>query len=341
MKLLSPERFSDILNQYSKLSPLMIIGDVGVDKYTQGEVKRISPEAPVPVLNVRGEWEKLGLAANISHNLKTLGVNSTLCGVVGEDLNATRFENLLEACELKTWGIVRDDTRLTTFKERVVTPTQQICRIDYESGEFIGNKTQKLLLDRINDFSSSHGAVILEDYAKGTLEKDFVREVIKKLRSENKIVAVDPGREINPRYYSGATLLKPNFEEAGIMVGDLTSVYDQKNVREMARILSQELEIEKIVITLGKEGMAFYDSDSGDYEVIPTVASEVFDVSGAGDTAISLLVASLEAGASLRESVWMSNCGSGVVVAKRGTATVDIDELRQFYQRLQARYEQK
>ncbi len=334
--LITLERFNEITQKFNSLSPIIVVGDVGIDKYTFGEVKRISPEAPVPVLEVTKEWLKLGLAANISHNLKTLGVSSTLCGVVGEDSNAATFDTLLEDEKLNTWGIVRSPGRPTIFKERVTTNTQQICRIDYESSEPIDEGTEKRLMARFDEFSKSHSAVIIEDYAKGTLTKSVIAHLIAEFKSKGKLVAVDPGRSTPPLFYKGAHLLKPNLAEARAMVESLG--YKEKKVETMAKILVDKLEIEKLVITLGGDGMALIDvKGGGELTVIPTVANEVFDVSGAGDTAISALTSALLAGASLEEAAWIGNCASGVVVGKKGTATVDLKELKEFYDQIKAK----
>ncbi len=335
--LIAENRFTEILNNFKSIKPLLVVGDVGIDKYTFGEVKRISPEAPVPVLEVTKEWLKLGLAANISHNLQTLNIPSTLCGVVGEDKNADVFEELLEDNHLKTWGLVREPERPTTFKERVTTNTQQIVRIDYESSSTINELTEKKIIKRIEELSSSHSAIILEDYAKGAMTKKVIEEVIG-FASANKIMlAVDPGRSTPPLFYKGANLLKPNLSEARAMVEFLG--FKEKNVENLANILIDKLKIKKLVITLGADGMALVDTEVHNSIVhIPTVANEVFDVSGAGDTAIALITSSLVAGATLEEAAWISNCGAGVVVAKKGTATVDQNELKFFYQNLKKRY---
>jgi rfaE bifunctional protein kinase chain/domain len=331
--IISYSRFLEITSQFKTMQPIVVVGDVGIDKYTFGEVKRISPEAPVPVLEVKKEWLKLGLAANISHNLTTLGVNSTLCGVVGNDINANIFDTLLEDEKLNTWGIVRSENRQTTFKERVITNTQQICRIDYESPDDIDEETEQKLKTRVDEFSKTHAALILEDYAKGALTQNVISYLIKKFTDLNKLVAVDPGRSTPPLYYKGATLLKPNFQEAKLMVNSLG--YKELDIVKIAHILTEKLDLKMLVITLGADGMALLDREHGGLvKIIPTVASEVFDVSGAGDTAISVLTSALLSGATLEEAAWIGNCASGVVVAKKGTATVNLEELTIFYKKI-------
>ena len=331
--MIEANRFDEIISQFKSLKPILVVGDVGIDKYTIGEVKRISPEAPVPVVEVVREWNKLGLAANVIDNLNSLEVQSTICGVVGNDRNADHLEALLEDSKLSTWGIVRCPERMTTFKERIVTDVQQICRVDYETTENLIEESMKSLLHRVSEFASSHSAVILEDYNKGLFCKEFTSEAIKLIRSAGAFIAVDPSRETNPRFYKGADLLKPNKVESQLMAHALG--HTTRDIDEISKILMGELELKQLIITLGGEGMAVTEQ-SGKTSRIPTVAREVFDVSGAGDTAISTIVAALSSGASLEEAAWIGNCASGVVVGKKGTALVTQSELKKFYSELQS-----
>lgn len=330
---LSPKRFDELTQSFAKLQPIFVAGDLGIDKYTFGEVRRISPEAPVPVVEVTREWLKLGLAANISHNLRTLGIDSLLCGVVGQDVNAAKFESLLEESGLKTWGVVRCDDRPTIFKERITTDTQQICRVDYEQIKPLSAESEQRLIDRLREFSSDHGALIIEDYAKGSLSEGLIQELIQEFKGQKKLVCVDPGTTTPPQYYRGASLLKPNLKEARLMASALG--LKTQAVEDVALALVDKLKLERLAITLGPEGIAIVDTQlDGRVERVPTIPTEVYDVSGAGDTAISLLCAGLMSGATLKEAAWLANCGSGVVVGKKGTATVNLEELKRFYLRL-------
>jgi len=328
------ERFHKVVDNFKNVEPILVIGDVGVDKYTYGDVKRVSPEAPVPLLEVTKEWQKLGLAANVSDNLQHLGVKSTLCGVIGEDNNANVFESLLEESGLNTWGILRCDNRMTTFKERVVTEVQQICRVDYETKEPICEATFTRFQERLNQFENNHSAVILEDYGKGLLTKNLCFNIIQDVKASGKLLAVDPARTTPPLWYKGAGLLKPNQLESRLMAQSL-GYSANESIDKIAEILIDKLDLEKIIITLGAEGMAMVDTKAdGRFHTIPTVANEVFDVSGAGDTAISTIIASLVSGATLEEAAWIGNCASGVVVSKKGTALVSIEELKNYYVKL-------
>lgn len=332
--ILTPEKFEQIVSQFHSLKPILVVGDLGVDKYTFGEVRRISPEAPVPVLEVEKEWNKLGLAANVSDNLKSLEVDSTLCGVIGDDARANLVENLLEERGLKTWGLVRDPSRHTTYKERVTTATQQICRIDYETKETISEDINRRIGTRIKEFTSSHAGVIIEDYGKGLFSESLCQKIIKDFKEQNLLIAVDPSRSTPPLWYKGATLLKPNRLESHMMVEAL-GYFKERKLETIAQILIDKLELEKVIITLGADGMAMLDTkNSGALKIIPTAANEVFDVSGAGDTAIAAISSALIAGASLEEAAWVGNCAAGVVVKKRGTALCSKQELRDYYSNL-------
>jgi rfaE bifunctional protein kinase chain/domain len=332
--ILTQDKFQSIIDSFSKLSPILVVGDLGIDKYTYGEVRRISPEAPVPVLEVSKEWNKLGLAANVSDNLKSLMVASTLCGVIGEDSRAALVEDLLEERGLNTWGLVRDKNRMTTFKERVTTSTQQICRVDYETKDQVDDETLKRVTARIQEFSQTHSGVIIEDYGKGLFSEDLCQRIISIYKEKNLMIAVDPSRSSPPSWYRGATLFKPNRLESHIIVEAL-GYFKERNLETIAKILVDKLQFEKVVITLGPDGMAMLDiKGDGKLKIIPTAASEVFDVSGAGDTVIAAITASLLSGATLEEAAWVGNCAAGVVVKKRGTALCSKEELSEYFQNL-------
>jgi rfaE bifunctional protein kinase chain/domain len=332
--ILTQEKFQHIIKSFSDLQPILVVGDLGVDKYTFGEVKRISPEAPVPILEVSKEWNKLGLAANVSDNLKSLEVASTICGIVGEDSRANLVEHLLEERGLNTWGLVRDKSRMTTYKERVTTSTQQICRVDYETKDLIDEETSKRVMSRITEFSQNHSGLIIEDYGKGLFTQSLCQRIIETYKERNLMVAVDPSRSTPPAWYKGATLLKPNRLEANIMVEAL-GYFKERNLETIAKILVEKLQLEKVIITLGAEGMAMLDAKAqGALQIIPTAANEVFDVSGAGDTAIAAITASLLSGATLEEAAWVGNCAAGVVVKKRGTALCSKQELTEYFMNL-------
>jgi rfaE bifunctional protein kinase chain/domain len=332
--MIEEKRLREILAKFKKIPQVLVLGDIGIDKYTYGDVKRISPEAPVPVVEVSREWSKLGLAANVSDNLLSMGVNSTICGVIGEDKNADLVEDLLENNGLSTWGLIRINDRKTTFKERVVTRAQQICRVDYESKEPIPESTFDSIIDRVKEFSNNHSALIIEDYGKGVINEKLVQDSMAMFKEQGKLVSVDPSRWTPAQYYKGVDLLKPNLTEAVVLVQSL-GYRNESDLGRIASILLDKLNLNKLVITLGSEGMALFEKDYAEVKVIPTYSREVFDVSGAGDTAISSICLALSSGASLEESAWIGNLAGGVVVGKKGTATVTTEEIIHQYHRIQ------
>jgi rfaE bifunctional protein kinase chain/domain len=336
--VLSTERFEQLLEKFKQVPPVLILGDVGIDRYTLGEVTRISPEAPVPVLNVLKNWNKLGLAANVAENLKTMDVKSTLCCVLGKDEHANVFETLLEEIGHSTWGIIHDAKRPTTLKERITTSGQQICRVDYEKSGAIDAEIEAKLYERILEFLPKHGAVIIEDYDKGSLTPALLDRIIAKSKEKKILVAVDPARHRSALIYRGADLLKPNLAEAKLLVQSLGLRAESPS--ELCQILLDKLNLQMIALTLGAEGMCLMDRQSGEkgLRIIPTLATEVFDVSGAGDTVIATLVSVLLAEGTLEEAAWLANCAAGVVVSKKGTATVDQKELRDFYARMKNKF---
>lgn len=335
MKLPSESRFREIIGKFSTLEPILVLGDVGVDKYTYGKVERISPEAPVPIIEVTKEWDKLGLAANVSDNLIGLQVKNYLCGVMGSDDHGRKLKSLMSETGLETDAMVETGRR-TTFKERIVTDVQQICRVDYESTQSLNLEETKRVLSTVEKYLGKSSAVIIEDYGKGMFNFDLCQKTIKSCNEQGKLVVVDPSRKSDPLFFTGASLLKPNQVEAKVMCERLG--YQEDDVEVMAKLLIDKLKLQMVIITLGAKGMASMTKESGVLDVIPTVANEVYDVSGAGDTAISVITSSLLAGASLTEASWLGNCASGIVVRKKGTARVSQEELLHFYHKLESRF---
>ena len=333
MNALPQKKLDALLSRFSSLDRILVIGDVGIDKYTKGEVSRISPEAPIAVVQVVEEHHKLGLAANVQNNLKFLGIPSILCGVTGDDPHADKFNDLLREGGFSPRGIIQDPSRPTVLKERVTTDVQQICRIDYEDTSPIGSGIEESLFKTIELLTKPLGAVIIEDYCKGTLTEGLLKKLIAKFQAENLPIFIDPGKDAHPMAYRGATLLKPNRGEASLMIQALGYSHRDKTTEEMASILMDKLELQSIVVTLGKEGMAIADRE-GFFQIVATAAAEVFDVSGAGDTSIAVLAASLLAGAELWEAALVANCAAAVVVGKYGTATTTIEEIKAVHGRL-------
>ncbi|HVE50528.1 MAG TPA: D-glycero-beta-D-manno-heptose-7-phosphate kinase [Casimicrobiaceae bacterium] len=296
---------------------VLVSGDVMLDRYWFGEVERISPEAPVPVVKIARAEERPGGAANVARNVAALGARATLVSITGDDEAATTLERLVKDDAIAA-SFHRDPSITTTVKLRVVGRQQQLLRIDFETPP-----SDHVLATKLADYATQVDAcdvVVLSDYGKGTLA--HVDDMIEAARARGKRVLVDPkGAEWDK--YRGATLLTPNRGEFREVVGRWKSEAD---MAARAQALRAELAIDALLVTRSEEGMSLF-TDAGALS-IPALAREVFDVSGAGDTVIATIGTLLAAGASLADAVRISNEAAGVVVGKLGTAVVTPDELR-------------
>jgi D-glycero-beta-D-manno-heptose-7-phosphate kinase len=295
---------------------ILVVGDVMLDRYWFGEVERISPEAPVPVVHVRTTQERLGGAANVARNVEALGVQTGLLSVVGDDEAGRSVSRLLGETAIKA-SLQTDAALATTVKLRVVGRTQQMLRVDFENqpeAEVLSAK-----LDEYESLLSGHDVVILSDYGKGGLT--HITRMIELARAAKRRVLVDPKGDDYARY-AGASVITPNRAELRQVVGRWKNEAD---LEARAQKLRHELDVEAVLLTRSEEGMTLF-SDGPSWS-IPAVAREVFDVSGAGDTVIAVLAAALGAGADLRTAVTLANRAGGIVVGKLGTATVSYAEL--------------
>lgn len=318
------ERLKDLLLGMSGRR-VLVIGDVGVDRYTIGAVERISPEAPVPIVLVTDEQLKLGLAANVADNIQALGGEAWLVGMVGADDAAREFRGLLNGAGISSSHLVVDRSRRTVVKTRVVSDRQQLLRIDHESLHPVSAQVEAQLLARIKQWLPRADALIVEDYAKGMLSERFLRQVFKMARSAGKIAAVDPNSKTPISFYAGASLLTPNTKEAEALSG--IKIRDDESLLAAGTSILKATRAKHVVITRGKDGMAIFTAGSSRVKLIPTYAREVYDVSGAGDTVIAVLALALASGAELEEATILGNLAAGVEVGKRGTATVSPDEV--------------
>jgi len=305
---------------------ILVLGDVGIDRYTIGLVERISPEAPVPIVLVQEERLKLGLAANVADNLKAVGAEPLLLGVIGKDQGAKEFKTLLQQGQIKKSHLVIDRDRRTALKERIVSDRQQIVRVDYESINAIGEKTSKKVLKAFKALLKTVDAVIVEDYAKGLLTPYVLATVFQLALEADKIVVVDPNVKTAIKHYRGAAILTPNTREAEQLTG--ISIRDDKGLAQAGFALLKATGALYAIITRGKDGMAIFARGDSRILLIPTYAREVYDVSGAGDTVIAVLTMALTAGATIEEAAILGNIAAGIEVGKKGTATVSVDEIR-------------
>lgn len=319
------ERLTEILLRMRK-KKILVIGDVGIDRYTIGSVTRISPEAPVPVVLVQEEKLKLGLAANVADNIRALDAQPLLIGVLGRDRPAQDFRELLRLAQIRDSYLITDPSRRTALKERIVSDRQQIVRIDYESQHGIDSKLEKKLLSQFQKLLPSVDGVILEDYAKGILTPGLLQTVFKLAKQKGKQVFVDPNLRTPGAHYLHASVLTPNVHEAEELTG--VEIKDQKSLAQAGFSLLKMTAGDHVLLTLGKEGMAIFTRNHSVIRLIPTYAREVYDVSGAGDTVIAVVTLSLVSGATIEEAAILGNLAAGIEVAKRGTATVSVKEIQ-------------
>ena len=324
--MISINRLEEILSSFDKIK-IAVVGDMMLDEYLIGKVNRISPEAPVPVVNIEKEKFVLGGASNVANNLRVLEGQVLVYGVIGEDSNGQKFIKELERIGIISKGIVKDETRPTIIKSRVLSQGQQLLRLDWEKDTQISEEIQNKIIENIEKNIDEIDAILLSDYNKGVLTKNVSRKIIELSTKYNKKVLVDPKPQ-NFLNYVGATSMTPNRKEILDYLGIKKFNSEDEILKGMKKI-KEELQLENLVLTRSEEGFSLLENN--DYMRVPTVAREVFDVTGAGDTFISTLLLSLCAGASLYEAGVIANMASGVVVAKIGTATVTKEEIIEFF----------
>ena len=295
---------------------ILVVGDVMLDRYWFGEVSRISPEAPVPVVRIERREERLGGAANVARNAAALGTRTGLLGVVGKDEAGDAVEQLLTELDIKSY-LNRDVAISTIIKLRVIGRQQQLLRVDFEEAP-----TDTVLRNKLTQFNallSQYDVIVLSDYAKGSLVN--VADMIASARKLGKRILVDPkGEDFSP--YAGASILTPNKSELKHIVGSWKT---EAELTAKAQKLRIELELEALLLTRSEEGMTLFTEQEATH--FPAMAREVYDVSGAGDTVIATMAAMLGAGMPLADAVAIANRAGGIVVGKLGTATVTKEEL--------------
>ncbi len=303
----------------------MVVGDLILDEFIWGAVDRVSPEAPVPVVWLERESAMPGGAANVACSVRALGGQPTLLGVVGRDGGGTRLKQELEGRGISTEWIAVDPRRPTTRKTRVIAHHQQVVRIDRERTEPVSGAPLRDLLEGARQMIPQVDGVIVEDYGKGLIHPKLLRPVVALAKRRRKVITVDP-KEEHIAYYRGVTALTPNKKEAALAAG--MPITDENSLRKAAERIIARLKPEVLLVTLGEEGMALFSGSGGRPLKIPTVAREVFDVSGAGDTVIAAFTLARSAGASFAEAAVLANAAAGVVVGKVGVATCSPEELR-------------
>ena len=313
-----------MLKLRDKTPNILVIGDLMIDHYLWGKCERISPEAPVQVVAIEKETSVLGGAGNVIHNLKSLGAEVEVISVIGDDENAKELNRLLVKIGIDNQNIFIQNGRNTSKKSRIIASQQQVIRYDKESTEDISTSIQEKIINNFKNSFLKYDIIILSDYGKGVLTDNLTQTLIEISKKNGKKVLVDPkGNDYSK--YKGATLLTPNKKEA--IEASNIDIVDESSLLKAIKTLKNSCELEVSLVTLSEDGIAIYDDKLRTH---PTVAREVFDVTGAGDTVISSLAFAMASGYNIDEAVKFSNLAAGVVVGKIGSATATLDEIIEY-----------
>lgn len=322
MKTQSFGKLKGIVSNF-KDKKILVIGDLILDEFVWGKVSRISPEAPVPVVWVNNESFMPGGASNVANNINSLGAKSYLVGVVGKDERAGILKGELEHRGVNIDGVFPDSQRPTILKTRVIAHQQQVVRIDREKIDPLKNATLKKIMGFVESILDEMDGVVVEDYGKGLITPRLLDKIIPLAKKKRKIISVDP-KEEHFSYYKGVTVLTPNNTEASRAVG--FEIKDKQTLKKAGFELLKRLKSRVVLITLGENGMMVFEQGKMPKK-IETIAQEVFDVSGAGDTVASSYTLSLISGATPIQAAHIANCAAGIVVGKIGIAVVTQDEV--------------
>jgi len=302
--------------------PILVVGDLILDRFVWGRVERISPEAPVPVVEVVTETVHLGGAANVASNLASLGAQPLVVGTIGGDKEGEELLEEFRKQGISSEGVLRDTQRITSTKTRIIAEHQQVCRTDRENRAALSGPLLEDVVSLYGDYMERAGAIIVSDYGKGGLSAKVLQTLIQQSRRVGKFLAVDP-KDRDFSIYREASLVTPNKREAEAASG--VNIVDEESLLQVGNILLETTAAQYLLITRGEEGMTLFEADR--HFNVPTVAREVFDVTGAGDTVIAVLALAVAAGSSMRVAAGLANHAAGVVVGKLGTASVTVDEI--------------
>lgn len=317
-----------ILAGFSQCS-LAVLGDVMLDEFCWGKVDRISPEAPVPIVQVKTETWRPGGAANVASNLVTLGAKAHIFGIIGDDGAGRRLTEELQKDKIGTAGLVIDSGRRTSVKTRILGQNQQMIRVDREHTESIDYERQKAILSVLLDMADDLDGIIVSDYAKGVIVEDLFKEIVARFRKQGKFIAVDPKLKNFP-IYRKPTIITPNTKEAEAALGRVFE--NEADVMKGGIDLMKSTGSDAILITRSEHGMSLFEKGK-DPVTIPTRALQVFDVTGAGDTVISTFSLGLASGCSMPQAAEVANLAAGVVVGIVGTAAASCEQVLEHYDR--------
>ena len=323
------KRFKEILKRFEG-QEIIVVGDIMLDHFIKGSVSRISPEAPVPVVAVNNEFFVAGGAGNVAVNLAALGAKPVMISVIGHDIGGEMLKGILQSKGIAVYGIAQDKERPTTQKIRVMAEQQQIVRFDRESKKNISRDIAAACMKSFELAVKTAKAVILSDYGKGMLSDQNIKAIIEKCRKRKIPVCVDPKID-NFRKYKNITCMTPNTKEAWEGAGESPKAGEEAIIKLGNKILKM-LHADSILITRSADGMSLFEKGKKLPTTIPTMAREVYDVTGAGDTVISVFTLALAAGAGLTEAAVLSNYAAGIVVGKSGTATTTRKEIEEVLQ---------
>ena len=313
-----------IIEQF-KNKKILVLGDVMLDKYIWGNVSRISPEAPVQVVEVAKESYAPGGAANVANNIAALGAKSIIVGVVGKDHTKEQLVSDLKKRNVDVSGLIEDGNKRTIRKVRVFGRSQQLLRFDYEKKGYVNADTENKIFGFIENNIGNADGIIVSDYAKGTITKNLMEKLILLCKGKNRIIVVDP-KPKHRDFYKNATLITPNHKEANEMA-NLAEDAEDADIEMTGKKLLEEMN-STILITRGEKGMSLFEKN-GKITNIPTFAKEVYDIVGAGDTSVATVALALASGADFEEAAIIANHAAGITVGKVGTSTVSIEELKE------------
>lgn len=319
---LSEKRLIELKNNF-KGKRIAVVGDMMLDIYFWGDVKRISPEAPVPVVEVENEFFRFGGAANCALNIASLSGIPEPIGVIGYDSFGTIFSSLLSDSNISAKGIMVDETRPTTAKTRVIADKQHVVRIDKESKMSLNSNLNEKMLNHLEEIIGTLDGIILQDYNKGVLTESLIKSIIKLAHNKNIIITVDP-KFHNFFAYKNVTVFKPNRKEAEDVLG--IKIKSDEDILNAGNLLLEKLNAVYVLLTLGSEGIAVFEKGKSERRM-PTKARRVADVSGAGDTVISTLTMALASGADIFEATYLANYAGGIVCEEVGIVPIESDKL--------------
>ena len=322
MKNLRIKKLKKIIDSFGKTS-ILVVGDLMLDEFIWGKVSRISPEAPVPVVWTTSESVMPGGASNVAHNLQALGGKVYIAGVVGNDSRGRLLIEEMKKRDINVDGVVQDSKRQTTLKTRVIAHNQQVVRIDKETTGTINDNITERILTFASGIINDIDAIVIEDYGKGVIVPRLIKGLIRLAKRYKKVLTVDP-KEDHFSLYKNATAITPNHYEAAKAVG--MKAKGDMPIEEIGKKLLKQLNSETVIMTLGENGMCVFEK-SGKITRIPTVAQDVYDVSGAGDTVIGAYTLAAASGARNIEAAHIANCAAGIVVGKVGIAVASQEEL--------------